>query len=73
VNWDRIEGNWKHYRAPVQLQWSKLTDAQLDLVDGRREQLADQIQAVYGITKKEAGKQLYDWQKLLQDAPAAAS
>ena len=38
---------------------------------GRREQLADQIQAVYGITKKEAGKQLYDWQKVLVDAPDA--
>jgi len=72
VNWDRIESNWKQYRGPVQQQWSKLTDAQLEVVDGRREQLADQIQAVYGITRKEAGKQLYDWQKVLKDAPVAS-
>jgi len=73
VNWDRIESNWKHFKGTVQQHWSKLTEAQLDAIGGRREQLADQIQAVYGITKKEAGKQLYDWQKVLKDSPAAAS
>ena len=71
MNWDRIENNWQHFKSPIQQHWSKLTDAQLEVVAGRREQLADQIQAVYGITRKEAGKQLYDWQKVLVDAPDA--
>jgi uncharacterized protein YjbJ (UPF0337 family) len=64
VNWDRIESNWQQHRGDVKQQWGKLTDVQLDSVAGNREQLADQIQKAYGITRKEAGKQLYDWQKL---------
>ena len=71
MDWHRIEGNWKQYQGSVKAQWGKLTEAQLDAIAGRREQLADQIQAAYGITKKEAGKQLYDWQKLLKDVVVA--
>jgi len=70
VNWDRIEGNWKQFKVTVKQQWGQLTDAQLDLIDGRREQLATQIQETYKVTKKEAGKQLYDWQKDLKEAVA---
>jgi uncharacterized protein YjbJ (UPF0337 family) len=68
MNWDRIEGNWKTYRSDVKQRWERLTDTQLDVVGGHREHLATQIQESYGITKKEAGKQLYDWQKDFHDA-----
>jgi uncharacterized protein YjbJ (UPF0337 family) len=68
VNWDRIEGNWKQYRTDVKHRWERLTDTQLEAVAGHREHLATQIQESYGITKKEAGKQLYDWQKDFHDA-----
>jgi uncharacterized protein YjbJ (UPF0337 family) len=71
MDWHKIEGNWQHHQAGIKAQWAKLTDQQLEVIAGRREQLADQIQAVYGITKKEAGKQLYDWQKLLKDVVVA--
>jgi uncharacterized protein YjbJ (UPF0337 family) len=70
MDWNRIEGNWKHYQPVIRAQWTKLTDQQLDVIAGRREQLADQIQSSYAITKKEAGKQLYDWQKVLKDVAA---
>lgn len=71
MNWDRVEGNWKQYRGAVKEQWGKLTDEQLDVIAGRREELAGRIQASYGITKREAGKQLYDWQKMLKNVVAA--
>jgi uncharacterized protein YjbJ (UPF0337 family) len=67
MNWDRIEAHWEHFKGPVRQQWSKLTDAQLDAIAGGRERLAGQIQESYGITRDEAGKQLYDWQKQQKD------
>jgi uncharacterized protein YjbJ (UPF0337 family) len=67
MDWNRIEGNWKQFKGSVKEQWGKLTDDQLDVINGRREHLAGKIQEIYGITKKEAGKQLYDWQKMLKD------
>jgi uncharacterized protein YjbJ (UPF0337 family) len=67
LNWDRIEGHWEHFKGDVKRRWGKLTDAQLDAIAGKREQLAGQIQETYGVTKDEAGKQLYDWQKEQKD------
>ena len=72
MDWHKIEGNWKHYQPIVRAQWGRLTDQQLDAVAGRREQLAEQLQSTYDLTKKEAGKQLYDWQKVLKDAAPSA-
>jgi uncharacterized protein YjbJ (UPF0337 family) len=73
MNWDRIEGNWEQYKGTVRAQWARLTITQLDAIAGRREHLAGQIQESYGITKKEAGKQLYDWQKLQKDVAVAGT
>jgi uncharacterized protein YjbJ (UPF0337 family) len=70
MNWDRIEGNWKVFQGNVKTQWGKLTDDQLVANKGRREELAGMIQQAYGLTYKEAGKQLYDWQKLQKDLVA---
>jgi uncharacterized protein YjbJ (UPF0337 family) len=65
LDWNRIESGWtQHYKATIKQQWGRLTDTQLDQIAGNREHLAVQIQESYGVTKKEAGKQLYDWQKL---------
>ena len=56
MNWDRIEGNWKQFKGKVHQQWGKLTDDDLDVIDGHREELAGRIQEVYGISKDEAEK-----------------
>lgn len=73
MDWHKVEGNWHQFKGSVKTQWGKLTDDQLEVIAGRREVLAGQIQEAYGITKKEAGKQLYDWQKLLKDVAVAKS
>ena len=63
MNWDQIEGNWTQFKGNVKQQWGKLTDDQLDVIAGKREHLAGQIQVMYGIGKDEAENQLADWQK----------
>lgn len=62
MNWDRIEGSWKQFKGNVKQQWGKLTDDQLDVVLGKRDQLEGRIQESYGISKDEAAKQLAEWQ-----------
>ena len=61
MNWDRIEGNWKHFTGKVKQQWGKLTDDDLQQVEGRRVQLVGKIQERYGIAKDEAEKQVDTW------------
>ncbi|HML21101.1 MAG TPA: CsbD family protein [Aggregatilinea sp.] len=59
--WDRIKGNWKQAKGEVQKQWGKLTDDDMDIIEGEREKLSGQIQARYGIAKDEADRQINDW------------
>lgn len=63
MNWDRIEGNWKQIKGSVQERWGKLTNDQLDVIDGKREKLAGRLQEQYGITKDEAEKQISEWER----------
>ena len=58
MNWDIVEGNWKQFKGKVKAQWGNLTDDQLDVIAGKRDQLAGKIQEAYGITKDEAEKQI---------------
>ena len=40
MNWDRIEGNWKTFKGQARQQWGKLTDSDLDVIAGKRDELA---------------------------------
>ncbi|WP_010140891.1 CsbD family protein [Oceanicola sp. S124] len=63
MNWDRIEGNWKQVKGEAIAQWGKLTDDDVDVINGRREQLVGKIQERYGIAKDEAEKQVRDFEQ----------
>jgi uncharacterized protein YjbJ (UPF0337 family) len=63
MNKDQIEGNWKQLKGIVKQQWGKLTDDQIDLIEGRREELAGKIQEAYGLSKAEAEEQISQWVK----------
>jgi len=61
MNWDRIEGNWKQFRGRAQQQWGKLTNDDLDVVAGRRQELVGKIQERYGLAKDAAEQQVDTW------------
>ncbi|MCC6587700.1 MAG: CsbD family protein [Bryobacterales bacterium] len=61
MNWDRVEGKWKQMTGTVKEKWGKLTDDDLDMIDGRREYLVGKLQERYGIAKDEAERQADDW------------
>jgi len=58
MNWDQLDGKWKQYSGKVKEKWGKLTDDDLEVVRGRRDQLIGKIQERYGIAKQEAEKQV---------------
>ncbi len=68
MNWDRIEGNWKQLTGQAKEQWGKLTNDDIDVVAGRRDQLAGKIQERYGVAKDEAEKQIAAWQAKASDS-----
>ncbi len=58
MNWDIIEGKWNEYKGKAQAQWGKLTDDDLDVIAGKRDQLLGRIQERHGIAKDEAEQQV---------------
>lgn len=61
MNWDRIEGNWKQVVGKAKTKWGKLTDDELGVIAGKRDQLAGKIQERYGVAKEDADKQITEW------------
>ena len=39
MDWNRVEGNWKQFKGAAKEKWGKLTDDDLNVIEGRREQL----------------------------------
>ena len=61
MNWDRVEGKWKQMRGAARAKWGRLTDDDLDLIAGHRDQLIGRLQERYGIARDEAEKQSDEW------------
>lgn len=67
MDWNIVEGNWKQFKGKVKEQWGKLTDDNLDVIAGKRDQLLGKIQESYGITKDEAEKQIKKFEERNED------
>jgi uncharacterized protein YjbJ (UPF0337 family) len=63
MNRDRVKGQWKQIRGKVREQWGKLTDDDLDVIAGRREQLLGRIQERHGLAREEAERQVRDFER----------
>ncbi|HEX2139684.1 MAG TPA: CsbD family protein [Woeseiaceae bacterium] len=65
MNWDQIEGNWKKFTGQAQQKWSRLTDDDLDRVDGKQQELEGRVQERYGKTREEAKREVDEWRRSL--------
>jgi uncharacterized protein YjbJ (UPF0337 family) len=61
MNKDRMEGNWLQFKGKVKEQWGKLTDDDLDVIAGKRDQLLGKIQERHGLSQEEAEQQVVAW------------
>jgi uncharacterized protein YjbJ (UPF0337 family) len=63
VNADQMKGNWKQIVGKAKEKWGKLTDNDWQIVEGKRDQLVGRIQERYGIARKEAERQVADFER----------
>jgi uncharacterized protein YjbJ (UPF0337 family) len=61
MNAEQLKGKWTQLKGSVKTKWGKLTDDDLDVINGQQEQLIGRIQERYGIAKEEAQRQVNDW------------
>jgi len=61
MNTDQFEGKWKQLKGAVKQRWGKLTDDDIALLSGKRDELVGKIQERYGITKEQAQREADEW------------
>ena len=63
MNTDTIKGKWHQMKGAVKTQWGKLTDDDLEQIDGDMERLTGLVQERYGIARDRAAKEVAEFRK----------
>lgn len=58
MNEDVLKGKWKQIKGEVKSQWGKLTDDDVDRVEGDTEKLIGRVQERYGYAREEAKREV---------------
>jgi uncharacterized protein YjbJ (UPF0337 family) len=64
MNSDQLQGKWKQMKGSIKERWGKLTDDDIDIINGQNDQLVGRIEERYGIAKEEAQRQVDDWMRV---------
>lgn len=67
MNSDQIAGKWKQLKGKAKEQWGKLSDDDLDVINGKRDVLIGKLQERYGYAKEDAQKRADEWFKTIDE------
>jgi uncharacterized protein YjbJ (UPF0337 family) len=63
MNKDILEGKWRQLKGGAKARWGRLTDDEIDQIEGNAEQLVGLIQERYGYARDEAEKQVEEFSR----------
>ena len=58
MNKDVFEGKWKQVRGEAKVWWGKLTDDDLDKVEGEFDKFVGLLQERYGLSREQAEEEI---------------
>jgi uncharacterized protein YjbJ (UPF0337 family) len=61
MNSDTFKGQWMQLKGKIRQQWGKLTDDEVDQMQGNSEMLIGKIQERYGRSRDEAEREVNRW------------
>lgn len=56
-----MQGKWNQLKGNIKQQWGKLTDDELDKIEGREEEIVGLIQERYGLAQEQAKAEYNAW------------
>jgi len=71
MNKDQVQGKWHQMKGAIREQWGKLTNDDLDQINGNLERLVGLVQERYGYVRDKAEKEVEAFRR--QQAAAAAA
>lgn len=72
MNKDQLQGKWHQVKGDVKTEWGKLTNDDLEQIDGNLEKLVGLVQERYGYARERAEKEVTAFRKRQAQAAAAA-
>jgi uncharacterized protein YjbJ (UPF0337 family) len=63
MNSDVLKGKWHQLKGEIKSQWGRLTDDDLDVVQGDMEKLIGKVQERYGYERDRARKEVDEYFK----------
>jgi uncharacterized protein YjbJ (UPF0337 family) len=60
MNRDQLQGKWHQMKGEVKAKWGKLTNDDLDQINGNLEKLIGRLQERYGYARERAEKEVND-------------
>jgi uncharacterized protein YjbJ (UPF0337 family) len=73
MKWDQFAGSWKQMKGKVREKWGKLTDDDLEVIAGKRDQLVGRLQERYGMARDQAQREADAYVAGLTEGQRAAS
>lgn len=61
MNSDELQGKWKQLTGSIRQKWGKLTDNDLQVIGGKKDQFIGKLQERYGLSREQAEKDLDTW------------
>jgi uncharacterized protein YjbJ (UPF0337 family) len=58
LNADVLKGKWQQLKGEARIQWGRLTDDDLDQIQGSAEKLAGKLQERYGYAQEQAKREV---------------
>ena len=58
MNTTQLKGMWHQLKGEAKVQWGKLTDDDLDQIEGNAEKLAGKLQERYGYARERAEEEV---------------
>ena len=65
MKWTHIRRDWHRYGSAAQAAWSRLTSTELRRIAGDPKMLTDRLHVRYGVSRREAERQIADWSNRL--------
>jgi uncharacterized protein YjbJ (UPF0337 family) len=65
MNENTLKGDWQTMKGKVKQRWGKLTDADMTMIDGKRDQLAGKLRSLYGHAAGESEKLIKEFEAKL--------
>jgi uncharacterized protein YjbJ (UPF0337 family) len=61
MSWNHVEQNWPVERHKLKMEWDKLTDDDIEVINTRRDKLEELLMKYYDYNEQKAAFEVENW------------